>query len=83
MREVVVSSFKSLRTVNLTSMTKIAAECRKCGKHGTGSIIGLRFVPNARRTIIEIKYTVPFFHNKCPMFDKKRRNLICTPYIYI
>ena len=38
-------------------------------------IIESRFVPNARRTIrwtiIGIKYKVPFFHNKCPIFDKK------------
>ena len=32
MREVVVSGFKSLRTVNLTSKTKNVAEGRKCTK---------------------------------------------------
>ena len=49
-------------------------------------IIGLRFVPNARRTmrwtILWIKHKVPLFHNKCPIFDKKRTDLICTPDIY-
>ena len=42
------------------------------------------FVPNARRTIrwtmLQIKHKVPFFHNKYPIFNiKKRRKLICTP----
>ena len=32
MREVVVSGFKSLRTVNFTSKTKNVAEGRKCTK---------------------------------------------------
>ena len=38
-------------------------------------IIESRFVPNATRTIrwkiIRMKRKVPFFHNKCPIFDKK------------
>ena len=30
-------------------------------------------------TILRIKHKVPFFHNECPIFDKKRQKLICTP----
>ena len=30
---------------------------------------------------LRIKHYVPFFHNKCPIFDKKRRKLIYTPDI--
>ena len=36
-------------------------------------------MPNAKRTwvwtILRIKHKVPFFHNKCPIFDKNGRNL--------
>ena len=31
-----------------------------------------------RWTILRIKHKVPFFHNKCPIFDKKRPKLVCT-----
>ena len=44
-------------------------------------------MPNARRTIrwtiLQIKHTVPFFQNECPIFNKKLRKLICTPDIII
>ena len=80
-----MSGFKSLRTLNLTLKAKNLAEGRKCTKTGIGSIIGSRFVPNARRTIqwkiLRIKHKVPFLHNKCPIFDKKRQKLIRTPDI--
>ena len=55
-------------------------------RRGIGSIIGSRFVPNARRirwTILRIKHKVPFFHDKFSIFDEKQRKLICTPDIYI
>ena len=75
MREVVVNGFKSLRTVNLTSKTKNGRKAESVRRRRIGSIIGSRFVPNARRTkrctILRIKDKVPFFHNKCPIFDKK------------
>ena len=32
-----------------------------------------------RWTILQIKRKLPLFHNKCLIFDKKRRKLICTP----
>ena len=32
-----------------------------------------------RWTILRIKHKVPFFYNKCPIFYKKWRKLICTP----
>ena len=32
-----------------------------------------------RWTILGIKHKVPFFYNICPIFDQKRRKLICTP----
>ena len=55
-------------------------------RRGIGSIIGSRFVPNARRTIrwtmLRMKHKVPFIQNKCPIFDKKWRKLICTPDIF-
>ena len=83
MREVVVSGFKSLRRMKLTSKTKNVGEGRKYTKTRIGSIIGSRFMTNATRTIrwtiLQIKHTVPFFHNKCPIFDRKQGKLICTP----
>ena len=36
-----------------------------------------------RWKILRIKHKVPFFHNKCPIFDEKRRKLICTPNILL
>ena len=56
-------------------------------RRGVGRIFGSKFVPNARRTIrwtiLWIKHKVPFFHNKCPIFNKKRRKLIYEPDIFV
>ena len=41
----------------------------------------MRRTSDKRWTILWIKHKVPFFHNKCPIFDKRRRKLICTPDI--
>ena len=82
-----MSGFKNLRTVNLTSKTKNVVEGQSVRRHGIGSIIESRFVPNAKRTIRwtinRIEHHVPFFHNKCPIFYKKRRKLMCRTDIYI
>ena len=61
-------------------------EHRKAGsvrRRGNGSIIGKRFVPNARRTkrwtILRIKHKLPLFHKKCPIFNKKQWKFMFTP----
>ena len=48
----------------------ICEHCAKCKKNNT--------MDNTSN-----KYKVPFFYNKCPIFYKKRRKLICTPDNYI
>ena len=74
-----MSGFKSLRTLNLTSKEKMKRKAESVRRRGIGSIIGSRFVPNARRTctwtILRIKHKVPFFHNKCPIFIKNGGDL--------
>ena len=31
--------------------------------------------------ILQVKHKIPYFRNKCPIIDKKRRKLICAPDI--
>ena len=52
-REVVVSGFKSLRTVNLTSKTKNVAESRKCTKTRNWKHYWMKI--RAKRTCIYIR----------------------------
>ena len=63
MREVVVSGFKSLKTVNLALKTKNVAEGRKCTK--TQNWIKIRAKRKKNNVIDNTlnKTKVPFFHN--------------------
>ena len=87
MRGVVVSGFKSLRTMNLTSNTKNVGEGRTyVRRRGIGSIIGSRFVFNARRTCMYIRSNSTSnstsFNNKCPIFDKKNGGNLFVDLIF-
>jgi len=77
MREVVVSGFKSLRTVNLTSKTKNVAEGRKCSEDAElEALLDKDSCQTQKRTYIRSDSTNNFIAFEIIGNDSKKGNWI-------
>ena len=69
----------------MTSKAKNVVEGRKYTKTRNWKHYGIEIRAKRKKNNtmdnLRIKLKVPFVHNKCPIFDKKRRELISIPDI--